>query len=75
MKLLKKIKENSAEIKKRIISGLKFMIFSVTTVMGFWLIYAMIYFSIGLPETKLGLWILFGLAALSEWLFAKWLNI
>ena len=50
MKFISKLKENSAVIKEYVISALKFIIFSVTMVMGFWLIYGMIYFRLGFPD-------------------------
>jgi hypothetical protein len=66
-------KVNWAEIREEVVNALKFTIFIVTTLLGFWVGFAFIWIAVGLPQTNWALWLLFGLALGCDWLFAKWL--
>lgn len=68
------MKKKWPEIKERIINTIKFMIFTTTGVMGFWLIYMIIWFAIGLPQTNWAIWLLLALAFGSEYGFVTWLQ-
>lgn len=69
-----KKKINWQEVKERVIDALKFMIFTVTGLMGFWAVYCILWNIIGLPTSVTALWVMFGQALVSEILFVRWLN-
>ena len=67
------MKTKLKEILKQVVKALKIIIFSVVMIMGFWLIYGMIWFALGLPEVNWGMWLLSILAMVSARLFLWWL--
>lgn len=67
------MKKKWLEHKDKLINAAKFMILTAVMIMGFWVIYATVWFLIGLPETNWAMWILFALSMGSEWLYIKWL--
>lgn len=69
-----KKKLNWSELKERVTNALKFISLTVIMVMGFWLIYAIIWMGIRLPTTNWAIWILFMLALVSEYGYIKWLS-
>lgn len=69
-----KIKEKWPEIKDRLINALKFNILVLTMIMGIWFILAILWFSIGLPQTTWAMWILFALSVIAEWFYIKWVS-
>lgn len=69
-----KIKEKWPKIKDRLINALKFNILVLTMIMGIWFILAILWFSIGLPQTTWAMWILFALSVIAEWLYIKWVS-
>ena len=69
-----KIKEKWPKIKDRLINALKFNILVLTMIMGIWLILAILWFSIGLPQATWAMWILFALSVIAEWFYIKWVS-
>ena len=67
------MKNKFKEILKKVIYALKVIIFSVVMVMGFWIIYGMIWLGVGLPEANWCMWMLAALAMISARLFLWWL--
>ena len=61
------------EILKKIVFALKVMIFSVVMIMGFWVIYGIIWIKVGLPTTDWYMWMLAVLSMISARLFIWWL--
>ena len=70
----KKRKINWADIKDRILKALKFTVFTVVMIMGFWLLYTMVWYRLGFPLTDAAQWLLFVQAIVSEVFFLKWLD-
>jgi hypothetical protein len=68
------MKKKWSEWKDRIVNAIKFTIFTVTGIVGFFFIYTMIWLGVRIPFADWSLWVLFALAMLSEWLFVKWLS-
>lgn len=69
-----KLKELWSKAKYQVIDIIKFLIFTITGIMGFWAIYGMIWIANGLPTSNQVMWVLFALAMASEWFFFKWLT-
>lgn len=67
------MKNKFKEILKKVVAAIKIIIFSVVMIMGFWLIYGMIWFALGLPEVNWGMWLLAVLSMISARLFLRWL--
>jgi hypothetical protein len=67
------MKNKFKEILKKIVYALKTMIFLVVMVMGFWIIYYMIWFKVGLPTHDWCIWIIAVLSLVSTRLFLWWL--
>ena len=61
------------EVLKKIVYALKVIIFSVVMVMGFWVIYGMIWLRIGLPTHDWYMWVLAVLSMITARLFLWWL--
>lgn len=61
-------------MKEKITDCLKFMIFVIVTVVGFFTIYAIAWTQFGLPINKWASLIVFILTGLSEWGYIKWLE-
>lgn len=59
---------------EKIVEALKFISCVFVMTMGFWIIYTIAWFAIGLPETNWAMWLLFALAMLSEFLYVKWIS-
>lgn len=70
-----KLKKFWSYLKENIVDILKFVIFTVTGTVGFWMIYAVAWFSLGLPAEDWALWVLFALGIASEYGFIKWLEV
>lgn len=68
------MKKKWHEFKERISDILKFIILTFVGSMGFWFIYMIIWFAVGLPQTNWAMWVLLALALGSEWLYVKWLE-
>lgn len=68
------MKKKWSEIKEHISDIIKFIICTFTGVMGFWLIYMIIWFAVGLPQSNWAIWLLLALAFGSERLFIEWLQ-
>jgi hypothetical protein len=67
------MKNKFKEILKKIVYALKTMIFLVVMIMGFWVIYGMIWLKVGLPTPDWYIWILVVLSLVSTRLFLGWL--
>lgn len=61
------------EIKERIVNAAKFMLFTITVLMGFWAIYAIVWYLLGLPINTVATCLLFIQAVVSDCMFYKWL--
>ena len=72
MNLFKKI--NWKAKLKYVLEAIKFYLFILMMTLGFFLVYAFIADVIGLELTNLVLWICLGLAAVSEFLYVKWIS-
>lgn len=66
------IKESWQNFKERVDNVLRFVVLSVTMLMGFWLIYLMLLNTLGFTINNTTLWLLFGQSLISEWLYFKW---
>jgi hypothetical protein len=69
-----KKKINWTDVKERVVNALKFTIFIVTGLMGFWVSYCILWNIIGLPTSTPAMWVMFGQAVVSEILFMRWLS-
>ena len=74
MKVLKKFNEKWPATKERIVNACKFTLTAVVMVMGFWVIYSIIWMRLGFPMNNLALWLLFGQSVISEIIFFRWLS-
>ena len=69
-----KFKEKWPTIKENISNAIKFVLFSLLMIEGWWLSYALIWFVVGLPLVDWAFGLLFGLAIVSELLYIKWIS-
>lgn len=69
---MKKI--NWSKVKDRIINIIRFIIFTVVMLVGFWAVYVVLWKALGFPVTNNALWVLFVQAVISETLFIKWFS-
>lgn len=69
-----KFKEKWPGLKENISNAIKFILFSLLMIEGWWLSYALIWFVIGLPLVDWAFGLLFGLAIVSELLYIKWIS-
>lgn len=74
MKVLKKFKEKWPKTKKRIVNACKFILTAVVMVMGFWVIYSIIWMRLGFNMNNIALWLLFVQSVISEIIFFRWLS-
>lgn len=72
MSLFKKI--NWKAKLKYALEAIKFALFTIMMTLGFYLAYAFIANAFSIELTNLVLWICFGLAAVSEFLYIKWIS-
>lgn len=61
-------------MKDKIINFLKFFLLIFVMTMGFFLIYGLAWFAIGLPQTDWAIYSLFALAGLSEYGYYRWIR-
>ena len=69
---MKKI--NWTKVRDRIINIIRFIIFTVVMLVGFWAVYVVLWKVLGFPVTNNALWVLFIQAVISETLFIKWFS-
>ena len=67
-------KVNWTKVKDRIINIIRFVIFTVVMLVGFWAVYLVLWKALGFPVTNNALWVLFIQAVISETLFIKWFS-
>lgn len=67
-------KVNWSKVKDRIINIIRFIIFTVVMLVGFWAVYVALWKVLGFPVTNNALWVLFIQAVISETLFIKWFS-
>lgn len=67
-------KVNWSKVKDRIINIIRFIIFTVVMLVGFWAVYVVLWKVLGFPVTNNALWVLFVQAVISETLFIKWFS-
>lgn len=67
-------KVNWSKVKDRIINIIRFIIFTVVMLVGFWAVYVVLWKVLGFPVTNNALWVLFIQAVISETLFIKWFS-
>ena len=67
-------KVNWSKVKDRIINIIRFIIFTVVMLVGFWAVYVVLWKALGFPVTNNALWVLFIQAVISETLFIKWFS-
>ena len=61
------------DVRETIANYIKFIIFLLVTLIGFFTIYAMIWVGVGLPVNWLASLIIVAISALSEWGYVSWL--
>lgn len=67
-------KVNWTKVRDRIINIIRFIIFTVVMLVGFWAVYVVLWKALGFPVTNNALWVLFIQAVISETLFIKWFS-
>lgn len=67
------MKNKFKEILKKVEAALKTASFLIVMIMGFWVIYGMIWIKVGLPTADWYMWILAALSMISTRLFLWWL--
>lgn len=67
-------KVNWTKVRDRIINIIRFIIFTVVMLVGFWAVYVVLWKALGFPVTNNALWVLFVQAVISETLFIKWFS-
>lgn len=67
-------KVNWTKIRDRIINIIRFIIFTVVMLVGFWAVYVVLWKILGFPVTNNALWVLFIQAVISETMFIKWFS-
>ncbi len=67
-------KVNWSKVKDRIINIIRFVIFTVVMLVGFWAVYLVLWKALGFPVTDNALWVLFIQAVISETMFIKWFS-
>lgn len=67
-------KVNWSKVKDKIINIIRFIIFTVVMLVGFWAVYVVLWKVLGFPVTNNALWVLFIQAVISETLFIKWFS-
>lgn len=61
------------DVREKIANYIKFIIFLLVTLVGFFTIYAMIWVCVGLPVNRWASLIIVAISALSEWGYVSWL--
>ena len=61
------------DVREKIVNYIKFIIFILVTLIGFFTIYAIIWVCVGLPVNLLASLIIVAISALSEWGYVSWL--
>ena len=61
------------DVREQIVNYIKFIIFLLVTLIGFFTIYTMIWVFVGLPVNWLASLIIVAISALSEWGYVSWL--
>lgn len=61
------------DVRERIVNYIKFIIFLLVTLIGFFTIYAMIWVGVGFPIDWWASIIVVAISALSEWRYISWL--
>ena len=74
MKVLKKFNEKWPKTKERIVNACKFILTVVIMVMGFWVIYSIIWMRLGFNMNNIALCLLFVQSVISEIIFFWWLS-
>lgn len=67
-------KVNWTKVRDRIINIIRFIIFTVVMLVGFWAVYVVLWKALGFPVTNNASWVLFVQAVISETLFIKWFS-
>lgn len=67
-------KVNWTKVRDRIINIIRFIIFTVVMLVGFWAVYVVLWKVLGFPVTNNALWVLFIQAVISETMFIKWFS-
>ena len=67
-------KVNWTKVRDRIINIIRFVIFTVVMLVGFWAVYVALWKVLGFPVTNNALWVLFVQAVISETMFIKWFS-
>ena len=67
-------KVNWTKVRDRIINIIRFIIFTVVMLVGFWAVYVVLWKALGFPLTNNALWVLFVQAVISETMFIKWFS-
>lgn len=76
------MKNTNADVKKinwnkvgeKILAALRFLVFSIVMLMGFWTIYVILWHVLGFQCNTTAMWLLFIQAIISELAFFKWLK-
>lgn len=67
-------KVNWTKVRDRIINIIRFIIFTVVMLVGFWAVYVVLWKVLGFPVTNTAMWVLFVQAVISETMFIKWFS-
>jgi hypothetical protein len=67
-------KVNWSKVKDRIINIIRFIIFTVVMLVGFWAVYVVAWKALGFTVNDTALWLLFVQAIISETMFIKWFS-
>ena len=62
-------------VKQQFIEYVKLGILILFMTLGFWFVYTLIWFVVGLPQNNWALWATFALSCASEYGYLKWLGI
>lgn len=67
-------KVNWTKVRDRIINIIRFIIFTVVMLVGFWAVYVVLWKALGFPVTNTAMWVLLIQAVISETMFIKWFS-
>lgn len=67
-------KVNWTKVRDRIINIIRFIIFTVVMLVGFWAVYVVLWKILGFPVTNTAMWVLLIQAIISETMFIKWFS-
>ena len=67
-------KVNWTKVRDRIINIIRFIIFTVVMLVGFWAVYVVAWKALGFTVYDTALWLLFVQAIISETMFIKWFS-